>query len=80
MADDWYESPRGWVATFRGFADLDPRPLSGQRVMVDGRSYTVLGVETFAISNATGQPFGLLVGERFPTAEALRATSDRTRT
>ena len=62
---DWYEiTGRGWVATFRGAPGFDPRPLTGQQVLIDGKAYTVHGVETFAIPDASGKPFGLLVGER----------------
>lgn len=64
-AGDWYQGTHGWVATFPGIPDIDPRPLSGQHVEIDGHLYTVRGVETFAIHNVTGKPFGLLVeGER----------------
>lgn len=61
----WHEvTGRGWVATFPGAPGFDPRPLVGQQVLIDGKAYTVRGVETFAIPDASGKPFGLLVGER----------------
>lgn len=64
-AGDWYHaSGRGWVATFPGVPGLDPRTLNGAQVEIDGKPYTVQGVETFAIHDATGKPFGLLVGDR----------------
>jgi len=62
-ADDWYQRGRSWVAVFSGVPDLDPRSLRGQQVEIDGKVHLVLGVETFAIHNVTGKPFGLLVGE-----------------
>ena len=64
-AGGWCEiNGRGWVATFPGAPGFDPRPLTGQQVMIDGKAYMVHGVETFAIPDASGKPFGLLVGER----------------
>ncbi len=66
-AGDWYQiRGRGWVATFPGVDGLNARELHGQRVVIDGKTYTVLGVETHAMPDAavTGKPFGLLVGER----------------
>ena len=64
-AGDWVDTQgRGWVAYITGVDDLDPRSLTGQLVEIDGKPYSVQGVETFAIRNVTGKPFGLLVGER----------------
>lgn len=64
-AGDWHQiAGKGWAASFPGIPGLDPRSLHGQQVEIDGETYAVLGVETYAISNVTGKPFGLLVGER----------------
>lgn len=64
-AAGWFEiRGRGWVASIAGIDDFDPRTLVSQQVEVDGKSYVVRGVETFAIANVSGKPFGLLVGER----------------
>lgn len=62
---DWWElRGRGWVASIAGIPGLDPRPLVGQQVRIDGKPYIVKGVETFRAMSAIGQPFGLLVGDR----------------
>ena len=62
VAGVWYGiTGRCRVATFGGIDGFDPRPRPGQQVEIDGKEYTVLGVETPAISDATGRPFGLLV-------------------
>ena len=62
---EWWElRGRGWVANILGIPGLDPRPLVGQQVEIGGKPYVVKGVETYATMNATGQNFGLLVGER----------------
>lgn len=63
-AGDWYLSSQGPVATFAGIPGVDPRPLVNLEVEIDGRVYTVRGVETFAIRDASGKPFGLLVEEK----------------
>lgn len=63
IAGDWYQGQHGPVATFDGIPDFDPRPLVNRQVEIDGRVYTVRGVETLAIHNAAGKPFGLLVEE-----------------
>lgn len=62
-AGEWSRTGvRGWMAIVAGVPGLDPRPLIGRRpVLIDGTPYTVRGVETFAIHNVTGRPFGLLV-------------------
>jgi hypothetical protein len=61
----WYQvNGPGSVATFPGIDDLDPKSLLQQRVTIDGKEYIVLGVETQAVSNTTGKPFGLLIAER----------------
>ncbi len=49
------------VFTFTGVPGLDPRSLEGQAVTIDGHRYGVLGVETYAIVDATGHNFGLMV-------------------
>ena len=49
------------VFTFYGVADLDPRTLKGEIVTIDGHLYEVLSVETYALMDATGTNFGLMV-------------------
>lgn len=39
--------------------DLDPRTLVGKVVNLDGNPYEVLGVETFAMQDATGTRFAI---------------------
>jgi len=66
-AVEWWElRGRGWVANVDGVAGLNPRELTGQTVQIDGKAYTVIGVETFALLDrgVVGKPFGLLVGQR----------------
>ena len=66
-AVEWWElRGRGWVANIAGIEGFNPRPLIGQHVQIDRRTYTVLGVETVALMDrgVAGLPFGLLVGER----------------
>ena len=46
---------------FRGIPGLNPRTLQGEVVTIDGNLYTVTGVDTYAIYDATGLPFGLRV-------------------
>lgn len=61
---DWFEvRSRGWCAVIGGIPELDPRGLTGRPVEIDGKRYTVQGVETKGV-NPTGKPFSLLVGER----------------
>ncbi len=47
--------------TFLGVKGLNPRQLRGQEVQVDGRTEIVKSVETYAIQDATGHNFGLIV-------------------
>lgn len=49
------------VFTFHGVKGLDPRQLKGEIVTIDGHLYEVLRVETFALMDATGTNFGLMV-------------------
>ena len=64
-ATGWFEiRGRGWVANVAGIPGFDPRPLVGQQVEIAGKPYTVKGVETHCVMDATGQNFELLVGER----------------
>lgn len=49
------------VFTFAGVPGLDPRGLHGRIVTIDGHRYRVSGVETHAIVDASGFPFGLRV-------------------
>src|SRR5262245_22823806 len=65
------------VYTFAGIQGLDPRTLKGRRVEIDGYLFDVLGVETYAIVDATGTNFGLAVMQ--PTGinrEALMGGKD----
>ncbi len=47
--------------TFSGVPHLDPRTLIERNVMIDGQPYFVLSVETYALYDATGTNFGLMV-------------------
>ena len=49
------------VFTFHGVKGLDPRTLRGQWVIIDMHPYEVLRVETYALVDATGTSFGLMV-------------------
>lgn len=44
-----------------GIKDLDPRPLRGKAVTINGSPYEVLGVEVFLVNDPTGMKFGLAV-------------------
>ncbi len=46
---------------FSGVPHLDPRTLREQNVMIDGQPYFVMSVETYALYDATGTNFGLMV-------------------
>ena len=64
---EWWRLPgRGWVANIAGIDRFNPRPLVSQQVQIDGKTYTVRGVETLCLTDVdvVGLPFGLLVGER----------------
>ena len=64
-AADWFEiRGRGWCAAIAGIDRFNPRPLVGQQVEIDGKTYTVQGVETHCIPDPSGHPFGLLVDAR----------------
>lgn len=66
-ATEWWElRGRGWVANIDGVEGLNPRTLTGQQVEIDGKTYAVLGVETFAMMDRSvvGLSFGLLVASR----------------
>ena len=67
--DTFHITARGIVHTFEGISGLNPRPLKGQRVIINGKFYTVEGVETYALLDATGHAFGLCVG--FQAGEPL---------
>lgn len=58
---DCLRIPRGTLFTFVGVPNLNPRPLVGHVVQIDGAPYRVIGVETYAVYDATGMNFGLLV-------------------
>ncbi len=60
-ADSLVIPSRGTVYTFHGVKDLNPRALLNAEVLIDGRRYVVLGVESNTIPDVTGLPFGLLV-------------------
>jgi hypothetical protein len=61
-AKDWFTiTGRGRVASFEGIEGFDPRLLLNTEVTIDGKPYFIRGVETFAILDATGRSFGLLV-------------------
>lgn len=49
------------VFMFQGISGFNPRPLQHQNVFIDGTEYHVLRVETYAIYDATGHNFGLMV-------------------
>lgn len=49
-----------WAA-FEGIPEFDPRTLRGQSVIIDGKPFTVRGVEVYAVVNPAGMRFGLLV-------------------
>jgi hypothetical protein len=63
-ADGWFEIRKGWAASFRGIPGFDPLPLRGQQVVIDGKEYTVHGVQWGLTPGRAGKPFTLLVGER----------------
>lgn len=67
-ATDWYEiKGRGKVAVIDQMPEdeYDPNNFEGQTVLIDGKQYTVAGVESFAIGRSREHPyrlgFGLLV-------------------
>lgn len=70
-AEDWFEiAGRGRVASVRNPQryDREACPYIGQVVEIDGERFTVLGVESFAISPIReGAPIGLLVGPPPPS-------------
>jgi hypothetical protein len=49
------------VFNIAAVSGLDPRTLQDQVLVLDGQTVRVRGVETYAVVDATGQPFGLLV-------------------
>lgn len=49
------------VFTFYGIPDFNPRRLLREVVIIDGQRYKVIGVETHALHDVTGHPFGLMV-------------------
>lgn len=59
----WSTINQGPLASFAGIPGFDPRPLLHQRVCLGGTLYVVRGVETFAVFEVTGKPFGLMVRE-----------------
>lgn len=62
-AGEWYNVPgRGRAAIVVGVVGFDPRSLqAGDVVEIDGDSHTVKGVETYAVADATGTTFSILV-------------------
>lgn len=52
---------RGTMYTFHAVPKLNPRLLLQQLVMIDDVVYRVRGVESYALYDVTGLPFGLLV-------------------
>ena len=62
-AVEWWElrgRNAGPVANIAGIPGFDPLPLVGQQVEIDGKPYTVRGVEWDLVSSV-GKPFALLV-------------------
>ena len=63
-AEDWFTIPgRGGAAAIAGIPGLDALTLLGQRVKIDGKVYSVKGVE-WNLVQSVGRKFSLLVGER----------------
>lgn len=62
----WIDLPVGRMATFMGIKGFDPRTLLRQDVTLGGERYTVEGVETNPVPDATGRNFGLLVEPKAP--------------
>ena len=69
-ADDWVYIPgRGWAAITQcpEYWDKNLPPNGwglGDEVLIDGRLYTVRGIESYAMpSLSKGTPIGLLVGD-----------------
>jgi hypothetical protein len=63
-AAEWIEiTGRGLVAVIENNEGINPRGLTGQRVLIDGDEFLVRGVETFAVPDwsVSRHPFGLLV-------------------
>lgn len=63
-ATDWIEiTGRGTVAVIENDDEINPRPLTGKIVLIDGKEYRVRGVETFRVPDWSvhRHPFGLLV-------------------
>ena len=52
---------RGTIYVIAGIQGFNPRALVLERVTVDGRAARVRGVETFALVDPSGFPFGLLL-------------------
>ena len=46
------------VFTFEGLPGINPRILHGQQVFIDGNLYDVISVETYALLEPIGHPFG----------------------
>ena len=64
VAEDWFEIPgRGAAAVIAGIPGLDALTLLGQRVKIDGKVYSVKGVE-WNLVQSVGRKFSLLVSER----------------
>jgi hypothetical protein len=61
-AQDWFTiAGRGRVASFAAIEGFNPRTLLNQDVLIDGKLYHVVGVESYALKDVTGCNFGLLV-------------------
>jgi len=63
-AGGWHEIPgRGRAAIVVGIPAFDPRSLrAGDVVEIDGDVHIVKGVGTYAVADATGTTFSILVG------------------
>jgi len=66
-AEDWFFLPnRGWAAVVPCPFNWNKDEFSflGKRIVIDGRYYTVLGIESFAMPRIhSGTPISVLVGE-----------------
>lgn len=61
------------VYTFSGIPGFDPRTLKGKSVIIDEHIFRVVSVETFALRDATGFSFGLMVEDETPNTKKVSA-------
>lgn len=62
IASSWAPEPDGaWRATILGRPGIDPRPLAGRRVRIDGGLHRVRRVVVLEVADPVGLMFALIV-------------------